>query len=70
MPVYPITCSKKQVKDIQPDSDETEIYEPPAELLKKPSKPAKSVRGKAIFTIHTIGIKLAKDAEIVKNVQK
>ena len=75
-PVYPITRSKKHVIDAQPDplpeddSDETVIYEPPADIPSKPSKPAKLVRGKAIFTICTIGIKLAKDAEIIKSAWK
>ena len=75
-PVYPITCSKKHVIDAQPDplpendSDETVIYEPPADIPSKPSKPAKLVRGKAIFTIRTIGIKLAKDAKIIKSARK
>ena len=70
MPVYPITRSKKHVKDTQPDSDETVIYEPPVKTTSKPSKPAKSVRGKAVFTIRTIGIKLVKDTEIIKSAQK
>ena len=75
-PVYPITCSKKHVIDAQPDplpegdSDETVIYEPLADISSKPSKPAKTARGKATFTIHTIGIKLPKDAGIIKSAWK
>ena len=70
MPVYPIARSKKPIKDTQPDSDETIIYEPPIKTTGKTSKPAKSSRSKAVFTIRTVGIKLAKDAKITKSAQK
>ena len=69
-PVYPIARSKKPIKDTQPDSDETIIYEPPMKTTGKMSKPAKSSRGKAVFTIRTIGIKLAKDSELIISTQK
>ena len=69
-PVYPVTRPRKPDSDVNRDSDDTVIYEPPAELPKKPSKPAKSVKGKAVFTIRTIGIKVAKDAETIRNIRK
>ena len=40
-PVYPVTRPRKPDGDENQDSDDTVIYESPAELPKKPSKPAK-----------------------------
>ena len=75
-PVYPITHSRKHETNIQPDplleadSDETVIYDHPADITSKSAKPAKTARGKATFTICTIGTKLPKDAGIIKIAQK